>query len=220
MNRYTLIDQGVSAKYKPLIDYQVSTLTSLLDRLGQDISSLKSSGRFSAKGLSGEVQSAGRKALDEVAKATATPPKKLQADLAAVGAPTSLPTLASVAKQRGESDVLTYFRLQELRQHLRTIDPIAQRPVMLDAIASGDEDLLAAVNDTHPALNPIRPDLLAEVRTAYLESKMPPEGRDVLATMRLYGSSLATARREISKLTGIGGESDPIANAATAGVAA
>lgn len=218
LNKYALTNApspDVARTYGQLLDTQVRELSELLDGFTDRVRDVRQSGRYTAAGVADELKKLGRATLADLDRLSEHPPKKLALDLSKVQAPSRLPTFRELAKERDEEPVVMFLRHQEIRQYLRSVDPLLQRPLLLDAATANDLDLLVAASDVHAAVRPVRADTLAEAVESWLAARRPPEANIIAATQTVYVSNVQTAKRLIASDTGIVAD-DPIARAAAA----
>lgn len=222
-NRYALTSAPtpeVAKSYAVLLDAQVSNLSAILDKFTERAESIRTDGKFTPAGQSEEIAKVGREALAELEKIVQHPREKLTLDLKRVGGPSRLPTFRQIADERKEDPVVLFLRHKELREYLKTLDPLEQRPALLDAAHNDDVDLLAAASDVHPVLRPVRAELLEEVTRVWVDARVPEEGKVIATTREVYESNVRSAQRVIARRAGIATGTDPIAQLASGGAAA
>lgn len=195
-------------------------LTPVLDKLKQRVHDIKASAKLSPLGQQEEIVKAGREAQAEIEKETAIQLRSFEKKLAALDLPSRVPTLTELAKQQKTDPTLLYMQAKELRDYLKSVDPVSQRPLLLDAAERGDVLLLAAATDVHPLLRPVNPaksggqDPLAEATEVWLRKQWPADAEVVTSALELHKANVAAARKVVAKETDVLGKEDVVAKAA------
>lgn len=223
-NRHGLLYGGdvsaaVEKEYGPLLAAQVdSDLGPILHFATQRSKELASDGRLTAAGKHHEKRALGAKLHDQLDQfaigGSRSRARKIQTDLANMNLPSSVPSVADIAKRNKESDAATVLRHQEIRKAVHRLDPIERRTVLMEAAHAGDHDTISAICGCSPLVRPVDATTLEEAKQAYLDACLPPEANVAAQALKVYDSNIKTAAARLAEITGVNGNDAPARAAA------